>query len=207
MKLAPGEEFLPGVRLPVRARQRRRPHRRRDDSDDASTGRVKTRRYQHLTVIATNPDGWRSLVRLRNESERTKVTVAGKPYPLIDIPLLAANATGIVVLTGCLGGPVLGPLARGDEALTRRNLDDLLAAVGRDRLFVEVMSHGIAAEDAVLPRLAEIADEYALPLVATNDSHYLDAADAAAHDAWLALRTKKTVDDTKRYRSPAAGTT
>ncbi|MEK6311933.1 MAG: DNA polymerase III subunit alpha, partial [Curtobacterium sp.] len=176
-----------------------------DDSDDAEGGRMKTRRYQHLTVIAITPAGWRSLVRLRNESERTKVTVAGKGYPLIDLELLAENRDGIVVLTGCLGGPVLGPLARGDESTCRKNLTALQDAVGSENLYVEIMSHGIDTEDAVLPRLAAIAGELSLTLVATNDSHYLREVDAPAHDAWLALRTKKQITDTNRYRFTGTG--
>lgn len=176
-----------------------------DDSDDATGGRVKTRRYQHLTVLAITPDGWRSLVRLKNESERTKVTVAGKKYPLIDLDLLEANRDGIVVLTGCLGGPVLGPLSRGDEATARANIEQLRSAVGGENLYLEIMSHGIPAEDAVLPRMAELADDLQLTLVATNDSHYLHDSDAGAHDAWLALRTKKQITETARYRFSGSG--
>ncbi len=108
------------------------------------------------------------------------------------------------MLTGCLGGPVLGPLARGDEALTRRNLDDLLAAVGRDRLFVEVMSHGIAAEDAVLPDLPRSPTStrfrWSPRTTATTSTPLTPLPRCLA-----GLRTKKTVDDTKRYRFTGSG--
>lgn len=269
--LAFGSRFTPGsIEVPA------------DDGDDSddSTGsgdadavvRMKTRRYMHLTLIAATPTGWRNLVRIRNASEATKVTVAGKAYPLIDYDLIGQNADGILVLTGCLGGPVIGPLARAhavsleatnvalstvrrdwllantpddpdadvpaveleavDAALWAdpetawriRALTDaelkraadtaaeadaalttLVAAVGRDNVFVEVMEHGLPAESAVLPEVSALAERHGLPLVATNDAHYLRAEDAPAHDAWLAVRTKKQVADKDRYRFHGTG--
>lgn len=168
-----------------------------DDSDDADgSGKTKTRKYMHLTLLAETPAGWANLVRIRNASEESKTA----RYPLADYPLIAAHADGILILTGCLGGPVLGPLSRGDEEGAREGIEACIAAVGAGNVYVEVMEHGLEQESAVLPRLAELADEYGLPLVATNDSHYTHEEDAQAHDAWLALRTKKKIADTNRYR-------
>src|SRR5690606_35238690 len=65
----------------------------------------------------------------------------------------------------------------------------------RKNVYVEVMDHGIPQESAVLPRLVELAAEYDLPLVATNDAHHVHADGALAHEAWLALRTKNTLKD------------
>ncbi|MGN7187552.1 DNA polymerase III subunit alpha [Microbacterium enclense] len=172
-----------------------------DDSDEADgTGKTRVRKYMHLTLLAETAEGWTNLVRVRNQSELTKVKVASKSYPLVDFDLIREHREGIIVLTGCLGGPVLGPLSRGDEPGARQGIEACIGAVGAQNVYVEVMEHGLEQESAVLPRLAELASEYRLPLVATNDSHYVHEADHDDHDAWLALRTGKKIADGNRYR-------
>lgn len=96
--------------------------------------------YHHLTVLAANPMGWRNLVlldTLANDAE------AYWRKPRVDIDLLAEHNQGLVVLTGCIGGPVAGPLAAGDPDRAQRNLRALVDIFGTDRLRVEVMSHDI----------------------------------------------------------------
>lgn len=175
---------------------------------DASTGsgtdqtETKTKRYHHLTVLARNRTGWRNLVAMHNEAQNSRW---GK-HSRVDYELLAAHAEGLIVLTGCLGGPVLGPLARGDEAGAREGLEALIAAVGAQNVYVEIMEHGIGAESAALPRLVELASEYDLGVVATNDAHHVAADDEHAHEAWLALQTKKTLNDPASTRFTFTGT-
>lgn len=161
------------------------------DSGEEVSGKTKTKRYHHLTVLATTPAGWRNLVAMHNASQQTPI---GK-HPAIDYDLLAEHSEGLVVLTGCLGGPVLGPMARGDEAGARQGLEDIIGAVGHDNVYVEVMDHDIPEESAVLGDMAKLAKSYGLPLIATNDSHHARADGARAHEAWLATQTQKTLAD------------
>lgn len=166
----------------------------------------KIRRYQHLTALAADRTGWTNLVRLNNAAADS---VWYKPR--VDFDLLAQHGDGLILGTGCLGGPVAGALAEkpGDEgfadavAATAR----LLEIVGgdKDRLFVEVMDHGIEAERVVLPGLARIAKHFGLRVVATNDAHYTCEDDCGDHDRWLAIGVNKPFDNPDRFRFNGSG--
>ncbi|KAB1646163.1 DNA polymerase III subunit alpha [Pseudoclavibacter sp. CFCC 14310] len=95
--------------------------------------------------------------------------------------------------------------AEQSEALARENLDSIIAAVGRENVYIEIMEHGIEKESAALPKMAALADEYSLPLVASNDSHYTAPEDAATHEAILAMQSGKALDDPKRFHFHGAG--
>ncbi|PPF23115.1 DNA polymerase III subunit alpha [Rathayibacter rathayi] len=163
--------------------------------------RTKTKKYEHLTLLAVSETGWRNLVRINNAAQKTKW---GK-YARIDYALVKQHAEGVVILSGCLGGPILGPLSRGDYSQAEANLLKMIATVGRENVYIEVMEHGIESESAILHLAAQLAQEYGIPLVATNDSHHTHAHDADAHDAWLAVSTKALVSDQKRYRFSGTG--
>lgn len=182
------------------------------DADDDSHGKTtgggdtKTRRYQHLTVLASSTQGWDSLVRIQSAAH------ASFWYkPRADFDLLARHSDGLIVLTGCLGGPVASKLKRGDYEGARANLGRLIEAVGKDNVYVEVMDHGIAAERKVTGGLVDLAREFWGPadyerrVVATNDAHYPRDTDAAAHDAWLAVGVGRKLDDTNRFAFKGTG--
>jgi DNA polymerase-3 subunit alpha len=172
-----------------------------DDKDATDSAATKKKYYEHLTLFATTPEGWYNLTSMMDIAEETGFY----SKPRIDYKLLKEHAAGIIVLTGCLGGPLLGPLSRGNEEQARRNLDRIIDAVGRENVYVEVMEHGIPAEQKAVPVLRAIAAEYDLPMVATNDAHYLDADDAEAHEAWLAVASGKLLADPKRYKFHGSG--
>lgn len=142
--------------------------------------RGKTKSNQHLTVLAKNSTGWHNLVSLMRE---THETVWHKPRA--DMELLSRYAAGLVVLTGCLGGPVAGALAIGEPDLADSNLAVLVDIFGREDLYVEVMSHGIVTEDRIMAPLIGLAKRHGLGVVATNDAHYTSPADSDTHKAWL----------------------
>ncbi|SDH34926.1 DNA polymerase III subunit alpha [Microbacterium sp. 77mftsu3.1] len=181
-----------------------------DDSDE-NEGAVKRKNYYHLTLLATSRAGWDNLVKITNASEQTRWS----KYPMADIALLAKHSEGIIALSGCLGGPILGPVAGGNIDLAERNLTTLVETFGKDNLFLEVMEHGIRVETAALPKMYDLGKKHGVALVATNDSHFTNDCDAHAHDAWLALRTLsgkataeegvRPLDDPKRYRFTGTG--
>lgn len=189
------------------------------DGDEGATGRAtKTKTYEHLTILARTAEGFRNLILLANISQETK----WGGHPLMDYELLAEHGEGLIVLTGCLGGPVAGPLSRitgendeHDEAEMSRaqeNVDKLISAVGRENVYVEVADHGIPAQESALPRLYDFAEKNGLRIVAANDSHYVKKQEQPAHEGWIALGLSKqrkgkaiTVSSEDRYRFSGHG--
>ncbi|WIB65464.1 DNA polymerase III subunit alpha [Curtobacterium sp. MCBD17_040] len=162
---------------------------------------TKTKRNQHITLLAKNREGWHNLVRMQNAATNSY----GGRFPLMDFKLIKQHSEGIIALTGCLGGPVLGPVSRGEMDEAERNLERIIDAVGRENVYVEIMEHGIAAETAALPVMADLAAKHGLQLVATNDAHYTREGDTHAHEAWCAIQSDSTLDDPKRFRFHGTG--
>lgn len=171
------------------------------DGSDAKK-KTKFKNYEHITVVAISPTGWMNLIRLNNLAEDHFWR-----KPRIDLELLAEHREGLVVFTGCLGGPIASRLARGDMPGAKSllgDMKDMFLGTGDPEtsgLFVEVMSHGIGVEDnVVLPGLAQLARELGLPTIATNDAHYVAQEDAKYHDAFLCTQTRAKISDTNRFR-------
>ncbi|MGH7728334.1 MAG: DNA polymerase III subunit alpha, partial [Vulcanimicrobiaceae bacterium] len=149
----------------------------------------------HLTVLAADDVGYRNLVALVS-----KGYLEGYYYkPRVDLDLLAQHADGLIVLSGCLSSLVSAPLLRGDLAEARKNALAFRHIFG-DRFYLEVMRHGLPEQDLVTQGLVQLSRELGVPLVATNDAHYLCKADAPAHDVLLAIGTQRLVDDRTRLR-------
>ncbi|WP_454107956.1 DNA polymerase III subunit alpha [Microbacterium ginsengisoli] len=155
--------------------------------DDSTHAGMKARAYMHLTVLARTSEGWRNLVKLNNLAQES---IWHKPR--IDMSALAAHSDGLIVLTGCLGGPVLGPAVRGNWDEAEANLLQIIAAVGAENTYVEVMEHGNAAESAALPELVALAGKHGVGVVATNDAHHTHEDEQEAHAAWLLVQSKST---------------
>jgi DNA polymerase-3 subunit alpha len=163
----------------------------------APRGRLdrSAREEAHVTLLAADLVGYRNLVALVS-----KGFLEGYYYkPRIDLELLERHNDGLIVLSGCMSGLVAAPLLRGDEATARANAQIYRDIFG-DRFYIEVMRHGMQEQDTINGGLVRIARELDVPIVATNDSHYLDQKDAAAHDVLLCIGTGKTVSDENRMR-------
>jgi len=169
--------------------------------DEDRSGTSKQSRYHHLTVLAATREGWRNLALLDTAAHEPEAFWSA---PRMDMDLLAEHNAGLNVLTGCLGGPVAGPLAAGDPARAEANLARLQEIFG-DRLYVEVMDHGIPGERRVMEGLVGLAGRHSLPVVATNDSHYVHRDEGLAHDAWLCVGSGRALDDPKRWSFQGEG--
>jgi DNA polymerase-3 subunit alpha len=153
------------------------------------------REEAHITLLAADLIGYRNLIALVS-----KGFLEGYYYkPRIDLDLLAKHNDGLIALSGCMSGLVAAPLLRGDYANALRSAKTYQEIFG-DRFYIEVMRHGMNEQDLINDGLVRIARELGVPIVATNDSHYLDKKDAAAHDVLLCIGTGKTVSDTNRMR-------
>ncbi len=149
----------------------------------------------HVTLLAANLEGYRNLTALVS-----KGFLEGYYYkPRIDLDLLARHHEGLIVLSGCISGLVAAPLLKNDRESALRNAKRYLEIFG-DRFYIEVMRHGMPEQDLVNGGLIEIARELGVPLVATNDSHYLERGDASAHDVLLCIGTGRTVTDENRLK-------
>ncbi len=153
------------------------------------------REEAHVTLLAADLVGYRNLVALIS-----KGFLEGYYYkPRIDLDLLAKHHEGLIVLSGCMSGMVAAPLLKNDYDKARDAAKTYRDIFG-DRFYIEVMRHGMPEEEIINTGLIKVARELNLPIVATNDSHYLDRTDAPAHDVLLCIGTGKTVSDTSRMK-------
>jgi len=150
----------------------------------------------HLILLAKDRQGYANLVKLVSRAH-----LEGFYYkPRIDRELLAEYASGLIALSGCIGGDVPQRILAGDPAGAQALALEYAEIMGPDNYFLEIQDHGMAEERAVREGLLEIARQTGLPLVATNDSHYVDASDAEAHDVLLCIQTGSRIEEPKRLR-------
>ncbi len=153
------------------------------------------REEAHVTLLAADLVGYRNLTALVS-----KGFLEGYYYkPRIDLDLLAEHHDGLIVLSGCMSGLVSAPLLKNDYATALKNAKTYVEIFG-DRFYIEVMRHGMPEEEVINTGLIAVARELGVPIVATNDSHYLEQKDAPAHDVLLCIGTGKTVADTSRMK-------
>ncbi|MDB5043280.1 MAG: polymerase alpha subunit, partial [Candidatus Eremiobacteraeota bacterium] len=149
----------------------------------------------HITLLAASDVGYKNLTTLIS-----KGFLEGYYYkPRIDMDLLAKYNEGLIVLSGCMSSLVAAPLLKNDYETAKKNAK-MFGEIFGDRFYIEIMRHGMPEEDAINSGLIKIARELEMPLVATNDSHYLTQGDAQAHDVLLCIGTGKTVQDTNRMK-------
>src|SRR5580692_10666425 len=152
--------------------------------------------YNHLLVLAQNEEGYRNLVKITSEA-----SLHGFYYkPRVSKNFLAEHSRGLIGLSGCLKGEVA-------ERLTEGTYDAALAAAGtyrdifgKENFYLEIQDQGLAMEHKIHPGLFQLEKDLGLPLVATNDSHYLCEDDAHAQDVMLCIQTGKSIHDTARMK-------
>src|ERR1700723_1616093 len=152
--------------------------------------------YNHLLVLAENEEGYRNLVKITSEA-----SLRGFYYkPRVSKKFLAEHSKGLIGLSGCLKGEVAERLmeekyeAARDVAVFYRDI------FGKDNFFLEIQDQGLEMEHRIHPHLFQLEKELGLPLVATNDSHYLCEDDAHAQDVMLCIQTGKSIQDTNRMK-------
>jgi DNA polymerase-3 subunit alpha len=167
-------------------------------AEDTGAGRGK-QSYTHMTLWAENTQGMHNLFRLSSLA-----SLEGYYFkPRFDRELLERYGTGLIGTTGCPSGEVNRWLQAGryDRALAAAA--DYRDILGQGNYFCELMDHGLAIEQRFRDDLLRIARSLELPLVATNDLHYVHAGDAETHDVLLCIGTRTTMDDPKRFRFDA----
>jgi len=159
----------------------------------------KERRY-HLVVLAKNAVGYRNLVKLTSISHLRGMRGRGIfSRACIDKPTLEQHSEGLIVATACLGGEIPQAILK-DRPDVARDVARWYQGVFGDDFYLEIQDHGSPEDRIVNVEMARISQELGIPLIATNDAHYLTRNDVEAHDALLCVLTGKLVTDEKRLR-------
>ena len=150
----------------------------------------------HLVLLAENMDGYKHLCRL--------VTISSlKGFyhkPRIDKELLREYGSGLIGLSACLKGEVPQLLMKGRIEEADAAARSFCEIFGEDRFFLEVQNNGIPEQNTLNQALADMSRRLSIPLVGTNDCHYLDPEDSGTHELFLCLQTGKTIYDPDRMR-------
>ncbi|MBU4489246.1 MAG: DNA polymerase III subunit alpha [Actinobacteria bacterium] len=153
-------------------------------------------RPNHLVLLAENNIGYENLMRIV-----TRGFTEGFYYkPRVDKEVLTQHSEGLIALSACLKGEIPAALLAGDEALASSTADEYVRIFGEGNFYIELMDHGIEEQKQVNPMLVEFARKKGIPLVATNDIHYVKPEDSKAHDYLLCIQTGKLLAEPSRMR-------
>lgn len=149
--------------------------------------------HYHLVLLARDLEGYRNLIKL------TSIGYTEGFYyrPRVDRETLARHSDGLIVTSACMAGELARHLTANDETAARE-VADWYANVFPDRYYLEVQGHGTPGQAKLNQKILTLADDLSLPVVATNDTHFLQADHHGAHDILVCIGTAKTHDDTTR---------
>lgn len=152
----------------------------------------------HLILLAENNEGYKNLIKIVSDSY-----VDGFYYkPRTDKEQLRKYSNGIICLSACLNGEIPKALLQRNYDLARDLALEYRDIFGKDNFFLEIQDHKLAEDKEVNAGILKISKELDIPMVATNDSHYVNREDAKNHDALLCIQMQKTIDDPSRMKFP-----
>ena len=150
----------------------------------------------HLVLLAENDEGYQNLLKIVSLG-----FTRGFYYrPRVDKEALASCSRGLIALSGCIAGEVAAKILAGDNDKARKAAGDYRDIFGPENFYLELMDHGLAEQRTANRELLKIHKEMNIPLVATNDVHYVRREGAANQDVLLAIQTGRSVDDPGRMR-------
>ncbi len=154
--------------------------------------------FYHLTLLAENNRGYQNLMRMVSLG-----FLEGFYYrPRVDKELLRSLSEGIIALSGCIAGEIPKYIIADKIEKAKKTVEEYIDIFGRDNFFLELQDSGIPEQKKVDEALLKLSDEYNIPVVATNDVHYLNKEDSKAHDALLCIQTGSTINEADRLRFP-----
>ena len=156
----------------------------------------KDNENRHLVLLCENEQGYRNLSFMVSQG----FLDGFYSRPRVDLDLLREHHEGLIALSACLAGAVPRLLAADDYAGAKREAQMLAEIFGPENFYLELQDHGIAEQKSVNQGLLRLHRELGLPLVATNDAHYLRQEDSRMQDVLLCIQTGKTLDDPDRMR-------
>src|SRR5215467_14415000 len=163
-------------------------------SQQGLKSRSESDRYNHLVLLCENQEGYRNLIDLVSTAY-----LEGFYYkPRIDKDLLAQHASGLIAMSACLRGDINETILADRYEEARRLAYTYQDIFGRGNFFLEIQDHGLDQDKRVTPQVNRLSSETGIPLVATNDAHYLQREDARAHEILMCIQTGKTMSDPAR---------
>ena len=154
--------------------------------------------FYHLTLLAENNQGYQNLMRLVSLG-----FLEGFYYkPRVDKELLRKFRQGIIALSGCIAGEIPKYIITDRMERAKKALEEYVDIFGKNNFFLELQDSGIPVQKKVNEVLLKLSGEYDIPVVATNDVHYLNREDSKAHDALLCIQTGSTINDADRMKFP-----
>jgi DNA polymerase III subunit alpha len=164
--------------------------RSRFDKTTSSIGEAT----RHLVVLVKNMQGYKNLMKLTSAAH-----IEGFYYrPRVDKELLKQCSEGLIASSACLHGEIASHIVRGNMEEARKSAREYLEIFGEDNFYLEIMENGISDQKIANQGLIELSKELSIPLIATNDCHYLNADHAEAHNILLCIQTGKTIEDNDR---------
>lgn len=153
-------------------------------------------KYFHLILLVENNDGYKNLVKLVSLA-----ATEGFYYkPRVDKEILRKYHNGLIALSACTAGEIPHAILQDNFSRAVELAKEYAEIFGRDNFFLEIQNHGMEEEKKVCDALKKISQELNIPLVATNDVHYVNREDNEVHDILLCIQTNKTLNDRKRLR-------
>ncbi len=157
---------------------------------------VRDRERYHLVLLAKNETGYKNLCKMISFA-----STEGYYYkPRVDRELMRKYHEGVIALSACLAGEIARACRDDDMEKARAVALEYLDIFGEGNYYLEIQNHGYEDDRIVNPRIIALSEELNIPLVATNDVHYVDPEDAEYHDILLCIQTGKTLNDTDRMR-------
>ncbi len=154
------------------------------------------REYSHLILLCENMEGYRNLMKLSSAG----FTEGFYYKPRIDLKMLETHANGLIAASACLSGELPKLLLEGRYEDAKAHALLMQRIMGRDNYFIELMDHAILEQKQVMPKLIALSEDTGIPLIVTNDCHYLRREDARAQEVLMCIQTGKTLEDSQRMR-------
>src|ERR1700761_5623349 len=163
-------------------------HRREFANPDA--------KYNHMLVLAENEEGYKNLVRLTSEA----ALHGFYKKPRVSKNFLAKHTEGLIAFSGCLAGELQQHLMEGNYEAAKKTAGEYETMFGRGNYFLETQDHKLAPDAAVVKAMFQLEKDLDIPLIATNDSHYIENEDSRAHEILLCVQTAASMNDPKRFK-------
>ena len=153
-------------------------------------------KYNHLLVLAENEAGYKTLVRLTSEA----ALHGFYKKPRISKSFLAKHTEGLIGFSGCLAGEVSQHLMANDYEKAKASAGMFSDMFGKNNFFLEIQDHGLGPDKLVTEAMFKLEKDLDIPLIATNDSHYIESEDSRAHEVLLCVQTAGSMNDPKRFK-------
>jgi DNA polymerase-3 subunit alpha len=153
-------------------------------------------KYNHLLILAENEAGYRNLVRLTSEA----ALHGFYKKPRVSKSFLAKHTEGLIAFSGCLAGELQQHLMAGNYDAAKKTAGEYESMFGRGNYFLETQDHKLAPDAAVVKAMFQLEKDLDIPLIATNDSHYIEDQDSRAHEILLCVQTADSMNNPKRFK-------